>query len=783
MTAADVAGRTTPGTIRTFRLVTVVTAACLAALAGGGQAQSFAFPADAPRTPTALDKAMPALARAVMANYREANRGRYLDNLFRLQIAANEDAAASRTLAELQTLRLDPANPQSGAIDTQYAIYARAKVMEAQKDLGFEAAFTRAFDETFARLDDRTSALVARAMSQYSPGISLHVAIEEPLSSALARQKGKSEIALAEALTLVRAYQVAKVYRAIYPLAPYLIAEDDTRRYVVEQDLVRISPTSQVCALVVRPRGATARLTTLLEFSIYADPAVMMSEARRDASNGYAGVEGMTRGKGCSPDKPVAQTYDGADAAALIDWIAARSWSDGRVGMYGASYSGFTAWAAVKHRPAALKALMVGVTEAPGIDSPQEGGVILSFGYYWPFYVLDNKSVDDTAFNDRSRWNKLFNSWYVSGRPYRDLDKIDGTSNPAWDEWVSHPSYDAYWQAMIPYKDEFAAVDIPVLTTTGYYDGGQIGALYYLTQQHHYSPAAEHYLIVGPYDHHSGNRGTIDVLGNEADELAGYVIDPVAHIDLGRLRYQWFDHVFRDGPKPAILKDRINYEVMGANAWRHAASLDAMSAHLVRYHLSDASTGPFLTLDRRPLVGKRSVRLQMNLADRSDVDRTSPATGQIIDKQLDTYGSLSFETAPFDKSVEVSGLFSGHLDFVTNKKDFDFQISLYEMLPDGRNFGLSIYLARASYVSDPSRRQLLTPGRRQRLDFTAGRLTSRRFEPGSRLLVMVSLVKFPAAEINLGSGKPVSEETVADAGPPLTIDWYDDSTVDIPMTG
>ncbi len=43
-----------------------------------------------------------------------------------------------------------------------------------------------------------------------------------------------------------------------------------------------------------------------MEFSIYADVASMMSEARRSASNGYAAVAGFSRGKLCSPGKAVA---------------------------------------------------------------------------------------------------------------------------------------------------------------------------------------------------------------------------------------------------------------------------------------------------------------------------------------------------------------------------------------------------------------------------------------------------------------------------------------------
>jgi predicted acyl esterase len=69
--------------------------------------------------------------------------------------------------------------------------------------------------------------------------------------------------------------------------------------------------------------------------------------------------------------------------------------------------------------------------------------------------------------------------WYASGRPYRQIDQVDGTPNPWLQRWLDHPSYDAYWQAMVPYGDQFNDIRIPVLTITGYYDDGQISALQY----------------------------------------------------------------------------------------------------------------------------------------------------------------------------------------------------------------------------------------------------------------------------------------------------------------
>jgi putative CocE/NonD family hydrolase len=756
---------------RVVQLV-VLALACLAAMPCA--AQQLDFPGAAVEDSATLSKAMPELSRAVIAVYRDEDQRKYLDNLFRLQIVAGQYADAIKTMASLRALRASSVSPQDGATNVQYEVFARA--MQSADGAPFDESLRRAFREVISPLDDRTSALVIRALDVDLP------VLKQTLNRALQRQKGKSTISLTDALTLIKAYQVEQAFRSLAPLAASLIAEDDSRRYIINRDVsVRTTDGAIVCVIVVRPRSLTGRLPSLLNFTIYANPTTKLNEARRTASNGYVGVEGYTRGKGCSPDQPVPYEHDGADAAALIDWISRQAWSDGRVGMYGGSYEGFTQWAAAKHMPKALKALMPSVTVAPGIDVPMDGNLFLTFTYQWIFYTTNVKTLDDETYNDRPRWGRLNREWYVSGRPYRELDKIDGTPNPIFDRWLEHPSYDSYWQNMIPYKQEFARINIPVLTTTGYYDPGQRGALYYFTQHYKYNPRAEHYLVIGPYDHILGQRGTVGTLGNIRNVVMGYEMDPVAQIDLGELRYQWFDYIFKRGPKPALLKDKVNYQVMGANEWKHAPTLAAMGRRTLRFHLSAVRDGDAYRLTEQKPASDAFITQTINFADRTDVDRISPSSGDIIDKKLDTWNSIAFVSDPLLKPTELSGLFNGQLDFITNKKDFDFQISLYELTPKGEYFQLSYYWSRASYVPDLSQRHLLTPGLRQTLDFQSRRLTSRKFQPGSRLVLLLSGIKQQEFQINYGTGKDVSDETIADAREPLKIQWFGDSFIDIPV--
>lgn len=678
---------------------------------------SFAIPA------FAAEVDVPALAKRLLTA-GESNP----DNLFRLQLVVGDYDAALRTMPR------DTAN-------IRWRIYANARQREAS-GVPFDDAFAAAFRETMRTLDDKTAYQVGWTFGT-SP-----VVLQNALRDALAKN--------GDPIDLVRKYFSAKATESFTPIIGGLLAEENARRYVIERDL----RVGAVCATIVRPRGDT-RLPALLNFTIYAEPDDNFAQALRTAANGFAGVVGLTRGKGCSDGPIVPYVHDAEDAAALIDWIAAQTWSDGRVGMYGGSYEGGTPWAAAKRMPKALKAIMDGAPVAPGIDVPMEGNVVWNFIYPWPFYTTDNKTLDNATYGDAKRWQRIDHDYYVSGRAYRDLDKIDGTPNPIFDTWIAHPSYDRYWRAMIPYGEEFARIDIPVLTTAGYYFGGPGAATYYFTEHTKHRPGAEHYLVIGPYDHFRAHGGTINVVGAKAiTNIAGYEIEPAAHLDMAALRYQWFDWVFGRGPKPAMLADKVNYAVVGANRWKHAPSLAAMSNAKLK-------------------IPVRGV-LTVNLSDRSDVDREVPGGG-IVDKTFGAANGLTFTSEPLGKATEVSGLFSGHLEFVTNKKDFDFEVDLYAKTPAGDVLLLAPYWTRASYAASRETRHLLQPGAHQKIDFTASRLMSNLVPAGSRIIAVVRVIKEPGRQINYGSGKDVNDETIADAGEPLRIEWVAGSFVDVPV--
>ena len=85
-------------------------------------------------------------------------------------------------------------------------------------------------------------------------------------------------------------------------------------------------------------------------------------EAEYYSSRGYAVVAQDVRGKFRSTGQTVPYAFDVADGYDTVEWITQQSWSNGIVGVTGASYYGFTTWAAVASGHPAIKAAVPQVT-------------------------------------------------------------------------------------------------------------------------------------------------------------------------------------------------------------------------------------------------------------------------------------------------------------------------------------------------------------------------------------------------------------------------------------
>lgn len=606
-------------------------------------------------------------------------------------------------------------------------------------------------------------ALMARLNTLDAVRVENDLANKDPFGSwsdALQKFKGRSSLSINEAIQLAAAYAPEAAGAAA------VIKHDQQQRFVIQQVTIPSANRAAIAAVVVRLRGAPARLPAALLFTIYAQPDEDARRSEYGAARGYAIVTAYSRGKAWGTGKIAPYEYDGRDADRVISWIAKQPWSNGKVGMYGGSYNGFTQWAAAKYANPALKTIVPYVANNPGNGLPMENNVFLLVNYPWANYVTDNRYLDDAAY-EKTALRTLNERWFKSGESYREVPRFYGRPNPWLQKWLGHPSFDAYWQSMVPYKSDFARINIPVLTVTGYYDDGQGSALNFLKDHQAYNKHAVDYLIIGPYDHLGSQHAHKD------DVLRGYAIDPEAQFSTPKLTFDWFDWIIRGGKRPVLLANRINFEVMGANVWRHTATIAAMATGRQRYYLLPH------TLSAQAPRAPSFMAQRVDFADRKTMNGNDYYPFPIIGAAPDLSRGLTFRTPPLPKAIEIDGFFTGHLQAIINKRDIDIEAVLYQELPNGKLMHLSYYMGRASYGDHNDVRRLLAPGTLETITFDHSRLVSRNIQKGSRLLLVLDVVKNGFAEINYGTDKDVSGEDIRDARVPLNIRWSTSSYITI----
>lgn len=561
------------------------------------------------------------------------------------------------------------------------------------------------------------------------------------------------------------------------------------KEYILQDSIViNTSDGAEIALLVVRNKGVKESLPTILHHTIYTR-ANDYKRALLAASHGYVGVVSYTRGKAWSNSEIIPYEFESKDINTVIDWIVKQPWSNGEIGMRGGSYTGFTQWAATKKLHPALKTIVPSAASSPGIGEPMENGVYMTFLYPWFPHVTNNKMLDNKSYNDHQRWNNLKQVYYQNGIAYRKLDSIDGQPNPIFNKQLEHPTYDKYWQDMMPYKEDFSKINIPILSTTGYFDGAQIGAMHYLKEHYKYNTNAAHYFVIGPFGH----------LGSQyipEKEISGYKIDPVAQINITKLSFEWFDYIFKNAPKPSLLKDKINFQVMGANQWKHVSALNAMSNDTLKFYLNNRLSNVKFTsryesgnnghkkhfaLTKDKPSKLNFILQEVDFTDRSMARENNYYNPNIVDTTLPLSNGFSFITEPFKQDIEFNGAYFGEFKVMINKKDMDYSIVMYEQTPEGNYFKLTQQsIGRASLSKDREKRQLLTPNHIETVPFASGRMTSKLLKKGSRLIMVLNINKHPHEQVNYGTGKDVSDETIADAGRPLVINWYNDSYLKIP---
>jgi putative CocE/NonD family hydrolase len=482
------------------------------------------------------------------------------------------------------------------------------------------------------------------------------------------------------------------------------------------------------------------------------------------ARNGYVFALVDARGRGSSEGKfePLLQeAHDGSD---VVEWLAKQSWCNGKVAMWGGSYAGYDQWATAKEAPPHLQTIVPAAAAYPGLDFPMWKNISYPYLMQWLTYT-GGVTPNTNLFGEASFWISKFSERYLTHRPFRELDQIVGNPSATFQSWIAHPMQDAYWDAMLPTDEQLAHVTIPVLTITGSYDDDQPGAMmFYRRHLQNASPEARdrHFLVIGPWDH-AGTR-------TPAREVGGLTFGEASLVDLNQLHKDWYDWTLKGGTRPAFLKKRVAYYVIGAEMWKYADSLEAIGAQPRTYSLSSAGDASDVFHSGRLTDGAAPSPPDHYRYDPLDA-RFAELEAESIDDYitdqrytLNLFGNgLLYHSEPFAEDTEVTGHAKLTTWIALDVPDTDFVVRIYEVMLDGACVLLATDQIRARYRESLRKETLVTPGQINRYQFDGFPFFSRRIAKGSRLRLFINSPNSIHTQKNYNGGGDVSSEGRAQA--------------------
>jgi putative CocE/NonD family hydrolase len=525
----------------------------------------------------------------------------------------------------------------------------------------------------------------------------------------------------------------------------------------------------ELAASIYRPAGQKEPLPVIFTLTPYIGDSYL-DRALYFARHGYVYALVDVRGRGDSGGvfDPFAQeAHDGYDA---VEWLARQPWSNGKVAMWGGSYAGFDQWTVAKERPPHLVTIVPAAAVHPGVDFPMLNGIFYLYDMQWLTFTSGH-AKNTSLFGESSFWQQKDREMYVGHIPFRQLDRVVGNPSPVFQKWVSHPTNDDYWKAMVPSPEQYARIDLPILTITGHFDGDQPGALTYYRAHQRYAPKEvgdRHYLIIGPWDH-AGTR-------TPAAQTGGLSFAPASVLDLNDLHKEWYDWTMKGGPRPKLLEKKVSYYVTGPDEqWKRADSLESIGAERRTFYLGSDGGGAGDAFhsgrlaDAKPAGAAQPDRFVYDPLDTrpglAELDSTSDRsylTTQFT--ALNLFGAgLVYHSEPFTEATEVSGQVKLALWMALDVPDTDFLAELYELQPDGGNILLTRAYLRARYRSSTEKETLVPLSEPVRYDFTGFTWFSRRVAKGSRLRLVVYSPNSAGVEKNYNSGGVVADETAKDA--------------------
>lgn len=719
---------------------------CLLSLSVSLQAQYILISKSSLHDGPHLRNAVKKIAQQVLEDFEVRDSAADLDNLFRLQLCAGLYDESVRTLKLFRSVQPDQQWGGLPALGIQFEVTAVSFSALQQKETDSASVIYRSAQQLYDRMPEPSKPYVQQFFQPDVDGLKQRF----EKSRELLGMSSKGRAAREEAIRFCRLHLSLEIARLINRDALRFLTDEDNKHYVIDDSLlIPGADSSLLTAVVVRKHDVTEPQPVILVYSIYAGPKDL-AIAKRAADHGYVGVVVNTRGKFLSSAPLVPFEHDAEDSWPVLDYLSKQEYCDGSIGMYGGSYLGFSQWSALKSPHPALKTIVPQVAVAPGIDFPSTGGVNGTYGYQWLRYVSNNPFTDYLTFNNSSYWDSLNQAWFISGLPLDRYDSLAGREDKTFRKWLEHPVMDEYWKSLIPADSDFAAIDIPVLTITGYFDDDQAGALHYYNQHLKYSTNPRHYLLIGPWDHFGAQSSPDPV-------LRGYQTDSCAVINIDQLVFEWMDYVFRAKPLPALIKDQVNLQVMGANTWWHGKQLSEQNGEVLGFHLLQDQNNHYLLSATAPVVTRR-MQLTRNDLALPGKEYGYDAPVPLKDSILPSKSGIYFRSDVLKDTSYLHGRYTLDLKLIPDCYDADLITRLYEETADGEFLLLGTGLNRISNREISTQPVYMRPGELNEVQLESLYFTERMLRPGSRILLWLDIHASTSYEFNNGEKGKVSAQ-------------------------
>lgn len=457
------------------------------------------------------------------------------------------------------------------------------------------------------------------------------------------------------------------------------------------------------------------------------------------ASHGYVviiqDVRGRYHSEGVFEGPYIAEQADGYDT---VEWAAKLPYSNGKVGMLGLSYFGYTQMLAALTQPPHLVAMAPTMSQNSFIDVSQDhnGATELSMWQVWSLESIAANLLERTV-KDKSelaRKYALLQANITNGAsnydkyPYEKWPPIyDLLPDFYLRQMYKTPLTDPFWDK-ISVNTQYEKVKTPGLHIAGWYDCFLKGTLENF--QNGQDKQLGDKLIIGPWVHgdfspRSGER----YFGEQArGNIYGW------HLD-------WFNHQLKD--EPLALEDNVRYFTMGTNEWHTASEWPLTNTTPVTYYFNGSQLRLKPSDDVAELSYEHDPKRPVSTRGGVTFMHEHPVEG--AKQQLPAHehpSILTFETEPLTEPFNVTGSVRVILAVTTDAMSVDFTGKLSDVLPDGRAYNLTDDIMRIHQVSQNEQFTVeieLWP-------------TSNVFLTGHRIRIDIASSNFPRFDVNPGTG-------------------------------